>query len=334
MVGDSRRRALRATLAGALIALLLTACGDATERSDADRITLRVATLTGAATPRRQLSLQSGAFDGAAYDIEWVDFGATKDALEAIASGAADVGLHLQAPAGLLSAGNADPAWTTADRPFAIIGATTVAEPAGNRILVTAGSAIDAVTDLQGMKIGMSKGGLSQYFLLLVAAEVGLTDFEPVYMPPADLGAALTSGAVDAVAGGVNLIPLVADGTARSLRDSFGMYEEFEVHVARNAVLTDPAYDAALRDLLVRNEHFNDWARDHQDEVAAVHSSTLGFSAEGAAASAKRFWGVRVTTASRTPMLADMAARFLEAGVTATEIDLGVVVDTRFDSTP
>ena len=83
----TRRHAIQA--AGGFLAL--AACG----RGGAASGTLRVGNQRGTT---KALMLASGALDGAPYRVEWSEFPAAQNLLEALGSGAVDVGLVGDAP--------------------------------------------------------------------------------------------------------------------------------------------------------------------------------------------------------------------------------------------
>lgn len=327
-----RRSSVPLLVAAALASLVVAACGDSegSDGGDDGKVGLKVGVLVTSGSPRHIAMDQSGAFADMEHPIEIVDFASSKDALEALTAGAIDVGLHLQSPATIVAQGNADPAWTKDTRPFAVVAFLAIPGSIGNKVMVLADSPADSVADLAGAKIGVSKGGMSHFFLLLAARSAGLTDFEPVYMPPSDLGAALTSGAVDAIASGATALGLLTDGTARVIADSLDLYDEHEVVLAANSVLTDPDRSAALAELLDRNDRFNTWVEEHQDEVMTLQQADGVMSAEAAALATQRFWGRRVPAMLFLSDFQNEADLFLEAALLTQAVDVTVIVDDRF----
>ena len=74
--------------------------------------------------------------------------------------------------------------------------------PNGNAIslLVPKDSPIKSVTELKGKKIAFQKASIAHYLAVKAFEKEGLTinDFESVFLPPADAGAAFSQGKVDA----------------------------------------------------------------------------------------------------------------------------------------
>lgn len=181
MLNLSRRQAWSSLAAVAL----LPGCRRA---SAAD--TLRVGSQKGGT---KALMLASDALDGIDYKVEWAEFPAAQNLLEAVGNGAIDVGVAGDAPflfayqSGLpikaVSAQRVDP------RP-----AEAVA------ILVPRGSSAKSIADLRGKKIATTRGSIGYYLTLRALAAAGLPRNAVTFawLSPGDTRAAFASGTVDA----------------------------------------------------------------------------------------------------------------------------------------
>jgi sulfonate transport system substrate-binding protein len=122
--------------------------------------------------------------------VEWIQFPAGPQLLEAMHVGSIDIGHTGEAPPIFAQAANT---------PLVYIGKEPP-NPAGEAILVPKNSSIRTLADLKGKKVALNKGSNVHYLLVRVLQSAGLkyTDIQPVYLPPADGRAAFERGSVDA----------------------------------------------------------------------------------------------------------------------------------------
>jgi len=120
--------------------------------------------------------------------IEWVEFQFGPPMLEAMRAGAIDIGAVGDIPPIFAQAAKAD---------LRYIGANLGAPQS---VLLPPGSKIQTLADLKGKKLAFGRGSSAHNFALLVLEKAGLkySDVEPVYLGPADAGAAFEKGAIDA----------------------------------------------------------------------------------------------------------------------------------------
>ncbi len=122
--------------------------------------------------------------------VQWVEFQSGPPLVEALNAGAIDFG------------------YTATRRRFlpklpVSTSSYVAAEPnpgPSNAIVVRDAAGIKTLADLRGKKIAVTKGSSAQNVLVqvLAKAHIPYTDVTPVYLQPADAGAALRSGSVDA----------------------------------------------------------------------------------------------------------------------------------------
>jgi len=120
--------------------------------------------------------------------VEWVEFQFGPPMLEAMRVGSIDIGAVGDTPPVFAQAAHGDLLYIAANR------------GAPQSILLPAGSRIETLADLRGKKLAFGRGSSAHNFVLMVLEKVGLRydDIEPVYLAPADAGAAFERGAIDA----------------------------------------------------------------------------------------------------------------------------------------
>ncbi|AJE23729.1 aliphatic sulfonate ABC transporter substrate-binding protein [Azotobacter chroococcum] len=122
--------------------------------------------------------------------IDWIEFPAGPQMLEALNIGSLDIGSTGDIPPLFAQAAGAD---------LLYIGAEP-AKPQAEVILVAPDSPIHSIAELKGRKVALQKGSSAHNLLLRALARAGLSfrDIQPVYLSPADARAAFESGRVDA----------------------------------------------------------------------------------------------------------------------------------------
>ncbi|SEJ41206.1 sulfonate transport system substrate-binding protein [Azotobacter beijerinckii] len=122
--------------------------------------------------------------------IDWIEFPAGPQMLEALNVGSLDIGSTGDIPPLFAQAAGAD---------LLYIGAEP-AKPQAEVILVAPDSPIHSIAELKGRKVALQKGSSAHNLLLRALARAGLSfrDIQPVYLSPADARAAFESGSVDA----------------------------------------------------------------------------------------------------------------------------------------
>ena len=120
--------------------------------------------------------------------VEWIEFQFGPPMLEAMRVGSIDVGAVGDTPPVFAQAAHGDLLYLAANR------------GAPQSILLPAGSSIQTLADLKGRKVAFGRGSSAHNFVLMVLEKAGLqyTDIEPLYLGPADAGAAFERGAIDA----------------------------------------------------------------------------------------------------------------------------------------
>jgi sulfonate transport system substrate-binding protein len=123
-------------------------------------------------------------------NIQWIEFPAGPQMLEALNIGALDLGSTGDIPPLFAQAAGADLVYVGAEP----------AKPAAETILVRKDSPLQSIVDLKGKKVAFQKGSSSNNVLLRALNKAGLSfkDIQPIYLTPADARAAFEQGSVDA----------------------------------------------------------------------------------------------------------------------------------------
>ena len=178
----SRRRLL--TAAGA--ALLLAGCA----RDDGQGVVIgyQRGGILYLAKSRGEFERRLGARGVA--PIKWVEFASGPPLIEAMRSGAIDMGFVGDTPLAYAQASGS---------PIVYVAAQVLPDTTGG-LIVRRDSPIRDVAGLRGRRLTFTKGSASELsaVIALHAAGLSITDIEPVYLTPADSMAAFISGKVDA----------------------------------------------------------------------------------------------------------------------------------------
>lgn len=121
--------------------------------------------------------------------IQWTEFPAGPQLLEALALGSVDLGATGDAPPVFAQAAGKDVVYVGAEPP----------KPDSSALLVKPDSPLKTLADLKGRRIALQRGS-SAHFLTVQAvkrAGLGWADILPVYLPPAEARAAFERGSVD-----------------------------------------------------------------------------------------------------------------------------------------
>ena len=122
--------------------------------------------------------------------IQWAEFPAGPQLLEALAVGSLEFGLTGDSPPVFAQAAGKDLVYVAAEPP----------KPESSAILVLNDSPIRTLADLKGRKVALQKGSSAHYVLVRAVEKAGLrwSDIQPIYLPPADARAAFERKSVDA----------------------------------------------------------------------------------------------------------------------------------------
>ena len=196
---------------------------------------------------------------GDGVTVTWTQSAGSNKANEALRASAIDVG-STAGSAALLARANGSPIRT--------IGIYT--QPEWAAIVVPAGSDIDAVEDLRGRSVAVTKGTDPYFFLLQTLEEhgIGLDEIEVQNIQHADGRVALENGSVDAWSG---LDPMMADSELNSGSrlvyrnidfNTYGFLNAREEFLERSPDLAQVVLDAY--------EKARAWALENPEETARI----------------------------------------------------------------
>lgn len=262
---EPRRRPLWPLLL--LVAVLAAAGGWAWYRSVAQAgAVLHVGSQRGGT---KAVMIASGALKGAEYAVDWSEFPAAQNLLEAIGAGAVDIGVAGDAPFQFAY---------QSGQPVRAVAALASRPRARDSlaILVPGRSAARTIADLRGRRIATTRGSIGHYLILRALAAAGMTpaDVRITFLSPGDSKAALDAGAIDAWSTWSPYTAAALAAGGRSLVDggAFLSGYAFDVANARSAT----AKRAMLTDFLRREAVAQDWAKAHPREYAAVLARETG----------------------------------------------------------
>lgn len=211
-----------------------------------------------------------GGLDRIGYTVEWIEFPAGPQLLEALNVGAVDFGSTGEAPPIFAQAAGAPLVYVAHEPPA----------PRGEAILVPKDSPIRSVAELKGRKVALNKGSNVHFLLVKALADAGVAygDIETAFLPPADARAAFEQGAVDAWA---IWDPFQAAAEvaieARQLRNGEGLVSNHQFYLgARDFVA---AHGAAVDAVIAGVAEVDAWAKANTDAAAAELAPSVGIPA-------------------------------------------------------
>ncbi len=122
--------------------------------------------------------------------IQWIEFPAGPQLLEALSVGGLEFGFTGDAPPVFAQAAGKDLVYVGAEP----------SKPESSAILVPRGSSVRSLAELKGHKVALQKGSSAHFLLVRALAKANLkwSDIQPIYLAPADARAAFERGSVDA----------------------------------------------------------------------------------------------------------------------------------------
>ncbi|PAW26552.1 sulfonate ABC transporter substrate-binding protein [Peribacillus simplex] len=204
------------------------------------------------------------------YTVDWTEFPAGPQLLEALNVGSIDFGYTGEAPPIFAQAANA-PLVYIANQP---------ANPSGEAIVVQKDSPIKNVKDLKGKKVGLNKGSNVHYLLVKALEEAGLTldDIQPVYLPPADARAAFEGNQIDAwVIWDPFLSAAELELETKTIRDGEGLVANREFFLATDSFAGNEEALKIIKEELIKVDK---WIEENPRDVAEFLSPEIGMSVE------------------------------------------------------
>lgn len=242
--------------------LLLVACGT----GGPEQPVLNVGSQKGGT---KAVMLASGALKGAPYTVSWSEFPAAQHLLEAIGSGAVDVGLTGDAPFQFAYQSGS---------PIRAVGAQTAPSRPSEAlaIVVPKGSPVHGIADLRGKRVATTRGSVGHYLLLqaLDAAKLPASAVRLTFLAPGDAKAAFGSGAIDAWATWTPYLTAALAEGGRVVVDAKDFPRSYGFEVASERAIATKR--ALLADFLAREARALAWARTNKPVFAAVLARETG----------------------------------------------------------
>lgn len=252
----------RSFLAATGASLALAACGQA----GGSESVLRVGSQKGGT---KSLMLAAGVLDGVDYKVEWAEFPAAQNLLEALGSNAIDVGLVGDAPFQFAyQSGN----------PIQAVSAQTVRQDASGVLGIVApkGSSVQTLADLRGEQVATGRGSIGHYLILRVLQRAGwpADAIKIVFLSPSDSAAALAAGSVAAWSTWGPYIPLLLEQGGHIVVEGSSYTGGTSFEVANVAAIKSKR--AILTDFLQREAKALDWAASHVEAYSKVLARETG----------------------------------------------------------
>lgn len=213
----------------------------------------------------RQQKLFEQAFPKA--KIEWREFPAGPQMLEALAVGAVDFGY----------VGNTPPIFAqAAAKPLRYVAYEVVA-PTGQAVLVHKHGPIHSLQALKGKRIAVQKGSSAHELLAKTLKKAGLTwqDIQPIWLPPADARAAFDKQAVDAWAiwepylGTAEL-----QGQTRTLIDGSAFPTTYSFYIGNPEFIQQ--HSDATQKFIHSVNSADQWIVQHPDQALQIYADSTG----------------------------------------------------------
>ncbi len=201
--------------------------------------------------------------------VQWLEFPAGPQLLEALSVGALEFGLTGDSPPVFAQAAGKELLYVGAEPP----------KPRSSAILVLADSPLKTLADLKGKRVAFQKGS-SAHFLILQAlkkAQLKWGDITPIYLAPADARAAFERGSVDAWAIWDPFYAAIELSLkTRALSDGQGLSGNNSYYLAAKPfVQQHPAAVLALLDALTQADA---WVQGNRKEAAQLGADFSGLS--------------------------------------------------------
>jgi sulfonate transport system substrate-binding protein len=252
------------------------------------------------------------------YKVEWKEFPAGPQMLEALNVGAIDFGNTGEAPPIFAQAAGAQLVYVAHEPPA----------PAGEAILVPKDSPIKTVADLKGKKVALNKGSNVHYLLVKALEKAGVkySEIETAFLAPADARAAFERGSVHAwvIWDPFQAAAEAATG-ARTLADGRGLVANHQFYLGRRAFVEANA--KALDVVLSELSEVDDWAKRDIKAVSEQLSPSVGLPVPVLEVALKRqSYGIKPIDGAVIKEQQNIADTFFELGLLPKKITISDAV--------
>ncbi len=198
-------------------------------------------------------------------EVQWVEFQFGPPMLEAMRANAIDIGAVGDTPPVFAQAAHGDLLYIAAQR------------AGGQAILLPPGSKLQTLHDLKGKKVAFGRGSSAHDLTIAALEKAGLTyaDFQPIYLGPADAGAAFERGSIDAWTVWDPYFALFETRPGvRVLAKWTEITEQNSFFMASRAYVE--ANTATTTKIVNELNSITGWARAHRPELAALIAKETG----------------------------------------------------------
>ena len=265
----------------------------------------------------RQQSTLEKHFRPQGIDVKWIEFSSGPPMMEAMNVGSVDYGAVGDSPPVFAQAAGA-----------AIVYAAGQPITNGQGILVPRDSAIHAIADLKGKRVGFTKGSSAHNIVVQTLEKAGLiyADIAPVYLTPPDAGPAFSNGSIDAWA---IWDPYFAIGetkqNGRILVNAREITKTNSFYIANRDFAKN--HGAILQQIVDVTTSSAKWAEQHRDEVAKSLSAVTGIPLDIQTVAANRSsFAVGPVTEDIIITQQGVADRFFKLGLIPREIAVRNIV--------
>ena len=252
------------------------------------------------------------------FKVEWIEFPAGPQLLEALNVGAIDIGHTGEAPPVFAQAAGAPLVYVAHEPPA----------PRGEAILIPKDSPIQSVADLKGKTIALNKGSNVHYLLVKALEEAGLqySDIKTAFLPPADARAAFEQGSVDAwvIWDPFQAAAEAATG-ARTLRNGEGIVSNYQFYFSTKdfAEANPKIVDAVVASIA----EIDAWAKGNSAAVADELAPSVGIPADILKVALERqAYGIKPLDADVVAQQQKIADAFHALGLIPEKISIADVV--------
>jgi sulfonate transport system substrate-binding protein len=326
----------------ALLAVSLVAAGCGLSDDDSDKAIAEVKIAANVDVPAgtkivvaEQNATQSlpwnlaGAGKDAPYGVQFADFSGGAAVIEALRSGAADIGSIGEAPVPIAVDNGVTDLVTIGlqANPGSSGGYYLVANPKSN---------VKTVADLRGKRVAYPPGSGRHMVTAALLKKAGLdikTDVEPVELAGAEVVPTFAAGAVDAAIVLGNQYFKV--GEPLILGDGTGINTGINSLIVRRDVLNDPAKAAAIGDYVGRAVAANNWQDAHPDEwINEYYVKQQGITKEQGQrlldeVGTSKYYPIDPAS---TALFQTVADGLLDTGTIKSHVDIGPYVDGRYNN--
>lgn len=253
------------------------------------------------------------------YTVEWKEFQEGPALVEALNSGAIDMGRTGNSPPIFAQAAGTDFISLAAGKPKFY----------GSGVLVPKDSPIKTIADLKGKKVGFAKGSSSHYLLVKVLGEAGISykDITPAFLTPGDARVAFEQRNIDAI---VVWDPYTAsteinaDGTL--LINGEGLSTDRDFFIANRAFMEG---HGEIADIVIEEvEQSSDWANENHEELTKLLAPILNIDEDSIKKSIeRREYGVDEINEDIIEEQQEIADTFYELGIIPEKLDVSDVME-------